>query len=55
MQAMEEHQRVILKKYVSSHGNDIRDRRVEVFAFTTNYEQVWCYCLEESDVKVSIR
>lgn len=49
---MEERRTVILKKYASSHGNDIRDRRVEAFAFTTNYEQVWCYCLEDSDVKL---
>ena len=52
VQAMEERRTVILKKYASSHGNDIRDRRVEAFAFTTNYEQVWCYCLEESEVKL---
>ncbi len=52
VQAMEERRTVILKKYASSHGNDIRDRRVEAFAFTTNYEQVWCYCLEDSDVKL---
>jgi len=50
--AMEERRTVILKKYASSHGNDIRDRRVEAFAFTTNYEQVWCYCLEEQEVKL---
>ena len=52
VQAMEERRSVILKKYASSHGNDIRDRRVEAFTFTTNYEQVWCYCLEESEVKL---
>jgi predicted DNA-binding transcriptional regulator YafY len=50
--AMENRQSVILKKYASSHSNDIRDRRVEAFAFTTNYEQVWCYCLEEMEVKL---
>lgn len=52
VQAMEEHRSVILKEYASSHGNDIRDRWVEAFAFTTNYEQVWCYCLEEQEVKL---
>ena len=52
VQAMEERRSVILKKYASSHGNDIRDRRVEAFTFTTNYEQVWCYCLEEQEVKL---
>lgn len=50
--AMERGQRVMLKKYASSNGNDIRDRKVEAFAFTTNYEQVWCYCLEDSEVKL---
>ena len=52
VQAMENRQAVILKKYTSSHGNDIRDRSVEAFAFTTNYEQVWCYCLEDREVKL---
>jgi len=52
VQAMENRQPLILKKYASSHSNDIRDRRVEAFAFTTNYEQVWCYCLEEQEVKL---
>jgi predicted DNA-binding transcriptional regulator YafY len=52
VQAMDEQQTVLLKSYSSSHGNDIRDRRVDAFAFTTNYEQVWCYCLEESEVKL---
>ena len=52
VEAMECRQGVLLKKYASSHGNDIRDRMVEAFAFTTNYEQVWCYCLEESEVKL---
>lgn len=23
-----------------------------IYAFTTNYEQVWCYCLEDSEVKL---
>ena len=52
VQAMENRQAVVLKKYASSHGNDIRDRSVEAFAFTTNYEQVWCYCLEDREVKL---
>ncbi|MDD2513227.1 MAG: WYL domain-containing protein [Proteiniphilum sp.] len=52
VQAMEEHRTVVLKNYSSSHGNDIRDRRVEAFTFTTNYEQVWCYCLEDREVKL---
>ena len=38
---------VILKKYESSHSGDIRDRKVEPFAFTTNYLDVWCYDPED--------
>ena len=52
VQAMEQQQTVLLKNYSSSHGNDIRDRKVEAFAFTTNYEQVWCYCREDREVKL---
>ncbi|MFA6702551.1 MAG: WYL domain-containing protein [Dysgonamonadaceae bacterium] len=52
VQAMEDKLCVILKNYFSSHGNDIRDRKVEPFAFTTNYEQVWCYCFEENENKL---
>ena len=37
----------ILKKYESSHSGDIRDRKVEPFAFTTNYLDVWCYDPED--------
>lgn len=47
VEAMENKRTVILHNYASSHSNDIRDRRVEAYAFTTNYVQVWCYCPEE--------
>ena len=40
-------EKVILKNYESSHSGVIRDRRVEPFAFTTNYLDVWCYDLED--------
>ena len=43
IEAMEQKQQVILHDYRSSHGGVVRDRRVEPFAFTTNYVQVWCY------------
>ena len=46
--AIESRRPVILRNYSSAHGNDIRDRCVEAFAFTTNYVQVWCYCPEEN-------
>jgi hypothetical protein len=48
VQAIENKKRVVLKNYSSAHGNDIRDREVEAYAFTTNYVQVWCYCPEEN-------
>lgn len=52
VQAIEDKLRVILKNYSSAHGQDIRDRLVEPFAFTTNYVQVWCYDVAEHKVKL---
>lgn len=52
VQAIETKKRVILRSYSSAHGNDIRDRVVEAYAFTTNYVQVWCYCPEENKNKL---
>jgi len=52
VQAIENKKRVVLKNYSSAHGNDIRDREVEAYAFTTNYVQVWCYCPEENKNKL---
>ena len=48
LDAIESRRPVILRNYSSAHGNDIRDRCVEAFAFTTNYVQVWCYCPDEN-------
>jgi predicted DNA-binding transcriptional regulator YafY len=45
--AAKEKKQVILKNYESSHSGDIRDRKVEPFAFTTNYLDVWCYDPED--------
>ena len=36
----------------SPHGGEVRDRRVEPFAFTTNYVQVWCYDPEAGACKL---
>lgn len=52
VQAIENKKRVVLKNYSSANGNDIRDREVEAYAFTTNYVQVWCYCPEENKNKL---
>lgn len=46
IEAIEERRQAVLHGYQSPHGGGIRDRRVEPFAFTTNYVQVWCYDLE---------
>ena len=45
--AAKEKKMVILKNYESSHSGDIRNRKVEPFAFTTNYLDVWCYDPED--------
>lgn len=52
IEAIEEHKQVILKDYRSSHGGAVRDRRVEPFAFTTNYVQAWCYDTESHSCKL---
>ncbi len=52
VEAIENKRTVILHNYASAHGNDIRDRHVEAYAFTTNYVQVWCYCPEENTNKL---
>ena len=52
VEAIESRKSVVLKNYSSAHGNDIRDRKVEAFAFTTNYVQIWCYCPEEKKNKL---
>jgi predicted DNA-binding transcriptional regulator YafY len=52
VEAIENKRSVILRNYSSAHGNDIRDRFVEAYAFTTNYVQVWCYCSEEDTNKL---
>ena len=43
---------VILHRYQSGHGGQVRDRRVEPFAFTTNYVQVWCFDPKDSSCKL---
>ncbi len=50
--AIQNKQQAVLRKYSSAHGKDVRDRWVEPFEFTTNYVQVWCYCSEEKTNKL---
>ena len=52
IEAIESEQQIILHNYRSSHGGVVRDRRVEPFAFTTNYVQVWCYDTESHSCKL---
>ena len=43
---------VILHDYASAHGSTVRNRLVEVFGFTTNYIQIWCYEPESESNKL---
>ena len=52
IEAIENHQQVTLHNYRSAHGSAVRDRKVEPFAFTTNYVQVWCYDCESHSCKL---
>ena len=52
LDAIEQKQQVILHRYQSGHGGKVSDRRVEPFAFTTNYVQVWCFDLADQTCKL---
>lgn len=52
LDAIEQKQQVILHRYQSGHGGKVSDRRVEPFAFTTNYVQVWCLDLADQTCKL---
>ncbi len=52
VEAIEECRQVTLRSYQSAHRGVVRDRRVEPFAFTTNYVQVWCYDTEDQSNKL---
>ena len=52
IEAIEEQQQAVLCGYQSAHGGEVRDRRVEPFAFTTNYVQVWCFDPEDGTNKL---
>lgn len=43
IEAYEQKKQVVLHNYSSAHGQTVADRRVEPFAFTTNYVEAWCY------------
>lgn len=52
IEAIEERRQAVLQGYRSAHGAQVRDRRVEPFAFTTNYVNVWCYDPEDGRSKL---
>ena len=52
IEAIEERRQAILHDYHSAHGSAVRDRRVEPFAFTTNYVQVWCFDTDSKNCKL---
>lgn len=52
IEAIDQKRQAILHGYQSAHGSAVRDRRVEPFAFTTNYIQVWCYDPEDNANKL---
>jgi len=41
--AINSSKQVVLHQYQSAKSNDITDRLIEPFAFTTNYVQIWAY------------
>ncbi len=52
LEAITERRSVVLKGYQSAHGGVVRDRRVEPFAFTAGYVQIWCYDLDDGRNKL---
>lgn len=52
LSAIEQRRQAILYNYHSAHSGTRRNRLIEPFAFTTNYEQVWCFELDSKLVKL---
>lgn len=50
--AISQRRKVVLQGYVSSHSKLRRDRHVEPFAFTTNFQDVWAYDEESASNKL---
>lgn len=51
-QAIREKKKVILKAYESANSQEVSDRFIEPFEFTTNYIDVWGYDLEKKECRV---
>ena len=52
LEAIGEERQAVLHGYASSNSGAVSDRRVEPFAFTTNYVQVWCYEHDSGECKL---
>ncbi len=52
MEAIKNKKQVLIKDYRSGHSNTMSDRLVEPYEFTDAIDQVWCYELETSQVKI---
>lgn len=45
-EAIKNRKQVLLRAYRSAHGKIVRDRMVELFDFTTNYQMIWAFEIE---------
>lgn len=50
--AIRSKQCVVLRNYQSSNSNSVCDRKVEVFDFTENGRSIWCYDLDNNEVRL---
>jgi proteasome accessory factor C len=41
--AIQNKRQVVLENYHSAHGNQISNRQVEPYSFTTNFQNIWCF------------
>ncbi len=51
IRAIKHKNRVILKEYQSANSNEVSDRLVEPFGFTTNYVAIWAFDVDEKSCK----
>lgn len=51
-QAIREKKKVILKAYESANSQEVSDRFIEPFEFTTNYIDIWGYDIEKCENRV---
>ena len=51
MRAIKSKQKVILRGYFSANSNEMKDRLIEPFDFTTNYIATWAFDVEDQQCK----